>query len=83
MCNAGLPRKYVFSRVGRSTPARLGNVCTNTSMFWYGQGIEEGRESSRERIYSCIRLFREGSCGVAERNIIGDTYGVQTYVGSA
>lgn len=41
------------------------------------------RESSRERIYSCIRLFREGSCGVAGQNIIGDTYGVQTYVGSA
>lgn len=26
MCNTGLPRKYVFSRVGRSTPARICNV---------------------------------------------------------
>jgi len=47
---------------------------------WAGN-LEES--SSRERIYSCIRLFREGSCGVAERSIIGDTYGAQTYVDSA
>lgn len=44
-------------------------------------GKRSRRGSSRERIYACTRLFRERPCGVARQNVIGDTYGAQTYAG--
>lgn len=41
-----------------------------------------GRQS-RERKFEGenVRLFCERPCGVARQNVIGDTYGAQTYAG--